>query len=209
MAPELAGLIVGDAPSTWAALGFVVGEDGVADVGGVRHELRGGGEPGVTGWSWRDIDPEAAAAGIDGLPIGIADGLAVDTPDHPNGVVALDHVVLVTPALSRTIDALERAGVELRRVREAGRGRQQAFFRLGPVILEVVGPAAASSSPPDDEPRPRFYGLAWTVRDLDATAAFLGDRLRPAKDAVQPGRRIATLDRAMGGSTASMAFMSA
>ncbi|MBV9662995.1 MAG: glyoxalase, partial [Actinobacteria bacterium] len=53
----------------------------------------------------------------------------------------------------------------------------------------------------------RFYGLAFTVADLDATAAYLGDRLRPAKDAVQPGRRIATLDKSAGSSVA-IAFMS-
>ena len=45
------------------------------------------------------------------------------------------------------------------------------------------------------------------MADLDATARYLGDRLHPAKGAVQPGRRIATLDRGAG-STVAMAFMS-
>jgi len=80
---------------------------------------------------------------------------------------------------------------------------RQAFFRLGPVILEVVGPLEGSMG---DRP-PRFFGLAFTVEDLDATAAFFGERLRPSKDAVQAGRRIATLDKAAG-STVAMAFMS-
>jgi hypothetical protein len=73
---------------------------------------------------------------------------------------------------------------------------------LGETIAEVVGPPSGSSPGPA-----RFYGLAFTVADLDATALFLGERLRPAKDAVQPGRRIATLDRAVG-STVPLAFMS-
>jgi hypothetical protein len=70
------------------------------------------------------------------------------------------------------------------------------------VILEVVGPP----QPTEDGPA-RFFGLAWTVADLDATAAYLGDRLHPAKEAVQKGRRIATLDRTAG-STVAHAFMS-
>jgi hypothetical protein len=34
--------------------------------------------------------------------------------------------------------------------------------------------------------------------DLDATVAFLGDGVSEARDAVQPGRRIATLRRSAG-----------
>ena len=78
----------------------------------------------------------------------------------------------------------------------------QVFFRLGEVVLEVVG----GPQPSGDGPA-RFFGLAFTVADLDATARYLGDRLHPAKGAVQPGRRIATLDRGAG-STVAMAFMS-
>ena len=35
--------------------------------------------------------------------------------------------------------------------------------------------------------------VARIVADIDATAAFFGDRTAPVKDAVQPGRRITTL----------------
>ena len=44
-----------------------------------------------------------------------------------------------------------------------------------------------------------FWGLAFKVADLDATAAFLGEeRSSPPRPAVQPGRRIATLRRSAG-----------
>jgi hypothetical protein len=46
-----------------------------------------------------------------------------------------------------------------------------------------------------------------TVADLDALAARLGDHLGRIKDAVQPGRRIATLSGAAGLGEA-VAFMS-
>ena len=192
---ELAALLIGDPADVWAGLGFVV-DDGAVHVSGVRHQL-GGKAKGIRDWSLRGID----GSGIDGLDLGLPVAAPQPTPDHPNGVVALDHVVLATPNLGRTIEAIEAAGIDLRRVRDAGAGRQQAFFKLGEVVLELVGPKAPSGEGP-----PRFYGLAWTVRDPDETAAFFGDRLKPFKDAVQPGRRIATLSSSAG-STVPHAFM--
>ena len=195
---ELAGLLIGDAPDVWAGLGFVVDEGDAVHVSGVRHQL-GGAAKGIRDWSLRDTDE----AGIDGLALGMPVAPPQPTPEHPNGVVALDHVELATPNVGRTIEAIEAAGIELRRVRDAGPGRQQAFFKLGEVVLELVGPKA-----PAGDGTPRFYGLAWTVRDADETAAFFGDRLKPFKDAVQPGRRIATLSSSAG-STVPHAFMTA
>lgn len=192
---ELAALLIGDAPDVWADLGFVV-EDGAVHVSGVRHQL-GGPAKGVRDWSLRGVDGD----GIDGFAFGLPVAPARPTPDHPNGVVALDHVVLATPDLGRTISAIEEAGIELRRIRDAGADRQQAFFKLGDVVLELVGPKS-----PSGDGAPRFYGLAWTVRDEQETSAFFGDRLKPFKDAVQPGRRIATLSSSAR-STVPHAFM--
>ena len=196
---ELAALLVADPADLWTDLGFVV-EDGAVHVSGVSHVLGAEGR-GVCGWSFRGLD--VGVDQIDGLPF-TAPAAAKPTPPHPNGVVGLDHLVLATPDLGRTIAAIEAAGVELRRIRDTGtpeRPTQQAFFRLDEVVLEVVGPKVATGDGP-----PRFFGLAWTVADLDATAAFFGDRLRPAKAAVQRGRRIATLDRSVG-STVPHAFL--
>lgn len=195
MAIEIASLLVGDPAGAWKDLGFVVDGE-CSHVSGIAFVL-GGPERGVRQWGLRHF---SADDGLDGLPGGGPVAAAEPTPDHPNGVVSLDHLVVTTPDLGRTIERLEEAGVELRRTRDAGRAHQ-AFFKLGAVILEVVGPPR----PTGDGPA-RFMGLAWTVADLDATAAFFGDRLHPAKEAVQPGRRIATLDKAAG-STVPMAFM--
>jgi hypothetical protein len=196
---EIASLNIGDPPELWGALGFVI-DDGAAWVSGICHRL-GDARDGVGAWNLRDVDDLAE------LPLAAGPAPpARPTPTHPNGVVALDHVVIGTPDLARTIAAFESAGIALRRTRDAGtpdRPTRQAFFRLGETIAEVVGPPIGSSPGPA-----RFYGLAFTVADLDATALFLGERLRPAKEAVQPGRRIATLDRSVG-STVPLAFMSA
>ena len=115
-------------------------------------------------------------------------GEPANQPDrHPNGTVAIDHLVVASPDLDRTTEALGAFGVELRRRRDAGR-MEQRFFRLGPVILELIG------QPGEHGPGPAsFWGLALTVDDIEVTAALLGDHLGPVSDAVQPGRRIATL----------------
>jgi hypothetical protein len=54
-----------------------------------------------------------------------------------------------------------------------------------------------------------IFGLAFTVADLDATAALLGPALGATKDAVQPGRRIATLRHRELDVSVATAFMSA
>ena len=195
---EIGTLVIADPPELWADMGFVV-EGTRCWVSGIGQDLGAPGE-GVIAWSLRGVD------GFSELPLaGVPAPDAQPTPAHPNGVIALDHVVVATPDVERTIDAFEAVDIPLRRIREAGtpeRPAVQAFFKLGETIVEVVGSPAAV------EPGPaRFYGLAFTVADLDATAAFLGPRLRPAKEAVQPGRRIATLDR-KAGSTVALAFMS-
>ena len=80
---------------------------------------------------------------------------------------------------------------------------RQVFFRLGEVILELIGQIDSAG-----EGDPGFFGLAITVDDLDAPAALLGEHLGTAKDAVQEGRRIATLRHRELGMSVATAFMS-
>jgi hypothetical protein len=200
VAPTLDQLTVADTPEAWRACGFEVDGD-VCEVGETRIRLVGNeaGE-GLVGWSLREVE----ATDLDGLPTTRSDRPPPgDAPPHPNGVVALDHVVAITPDLERTVAALEAAGLDLRRIREeptpAGAPRQ-AFFRLGGPILEVVQePPEAIERAGGSTDRPAFFwGLAFVAPDLDATVASLGDRAGEARDAVQPGCRIATLRRSAG-----------
>ena len=183
------------------ALGFAVAEDRCR-IGEVQLRL-GGGEigRGIVGWSLRRL----ASAELDGIPTTLADGPAPDGLEkqaHPNGVLAIDHVVVVSPELDRTVQALQAAGLQLRRLREeptpAGAPRQ-AFFRLGEVVLEVVQEPADVLERAGGPDRPAFFwGIALRVGDLERTVAGMGSQVGSIRPAVQPGRRIATLRRSAG-----------
>jgi hypothetical protein len=199
-------LLLADAPEHWTALGFTVAA-GCAQLGKVRVRLAGNDTGrGILSWSLRGI----ANVELDGLPTKRS-ASPVPTAAHPNGVLAVDHVVAFSPALDRTVQALQAAGLDLRRIREqptpAGAPRQ-AFFRLGEEILEVVQePASVLERHPGADRPARLWGLALAVEDLDRAVEALGENAGSIRPAVQPGRRIATLRRAAG-LTISVALIS-
>jgi len=190
--PTLEELEIADEPADWRALGFEV-EDGACLVSSVRLRLAGKGpRRGILGWTLGEREPVAGEA-----------------PPHPNGVVRIDHVVLMSPDLDRTVDELRSEGFELRRIREGetpGGSTRQAFFRLGEPILEVVQAPEGTSVARNPDGPARLWGIAFLVGDLDATGALLGELLGAPRDAVQTGRKIATL-RAEAGLGPAIAFM--
>ena len=198
MPPTIDELVLAAEPDAWTGAGFAL-EDRVMRAGTVRLRLAGvDAGHGIVSWSLRD----AATTDLDGLPTAESQAALAEPGEHPNGTERLDHVVVVTPDLERTTAALGAAGIARRRVRDVpldGRTLHQAFFRLGEVILEVVDgmPLDPSAEPAPGAPA-TFWGLVFVVADLDAAGAVLGDRLGPARDAVQPGRRIATVRREAG-----------
>jgi len=215
MAPTIDELTIADLPEDWRDAGFEVDGDSFA-VGSVVVRLAGpDAGRGIVGCTMRDVAGEGAdgvaASGMDGLPVTLSDSPPRDTVEqvHPNRVQTLDHLVVFSPSLERTVPALEQAGLDLRRIREEptpGGAPRQAFFRLAEVILEVVEVPPGSREERNPDAPSRFWGLAFGVDDLDRCAAYLGERLGEARDAVQPGRRIATLRRAAGLSP-GIAFM--
>ena len=201
-------ILVGDPAKAWAAAGFSVDDDGTCRLGTVRVRLVGrqGGKR-ILGWSLRGALPARLAAGtLDGLPTTASDRPPADPARHPNGATHIDHLVLLSPDLGRTTAALASIGLEPRGERTTdsyGAPMRQVFFRLGEVILELVGQPEATG-----EGEPGFFGVAVSVADLDATAGLLGDHLGAIKDAVQEGRRIATLRHRDLGMSVATAFMS-
>jgi hypothetical protein len=170
-APVLVAISVAADPAAWVDAGFSVTDAAIA-VGGVSIEFVAG-DGGIVDWTLGNTAPDSSS------------------PAHANGVTEIDHVVMLTPSLEGTIDELDAQGIELRRIREGETGmgtHRQAFFRVGRPVLEVVEAGECA----------RFWGVTFTTADIDATAALLGDKLGRVKDAVQPGRRIATIRREAG-----------
>jgi hypothetical protein len=206
--PTIDAIIVADPPEAWEAAGFTVDDDGTCRIGHVRVELvgRDAGKR-ILGRRLRDVP--AGTDDVDGLPTTVAgSGPVAEPAQHPNGAEVIDHLVISCPAGDRTITAFEASGVDARRTRhidatQYGFEARQVFFTLGEVTLELIGP----DEPAGDDPA-RFFGLAHTVADLDAAAALLGPALPNLKDAVQPGRRIATLRHKDVGVSIATAFMS-
>jgi hypothetical protein len=180
-------LAIGADPGRWSEAGFEISGEAMR-AGEVLLAFAPG--EGVLGWRLSGFDGE-----VDGLPVASPSGAEPAEPVHPNGVVRVDHLVVFTPELERTTAALEEIGIECRCVREVEADSsplRQGFCRLGEVILEVVEHAGVDPGPA------RFWGITFAVADLDAAAELLGDRLGSIRDAVQPGRRIATIRREAG-----------
>jgi hypothetical protein len=171
-------IVLGDPPEAWERLGFTV-EDGIVALEGEQLRLTG------EGGGILEVRAGVAVEAPDGLPLRAAAAEPPPAAAHPNGATVVDHVVVLTGSLERTVGALVDAGLDLRRQVPG-----MAFLRLGPYILEVVERGGDPA---------RFWGLVVVVPDPGAVPGA-----GPAKDAVQPGRRIATV-RGLG---TELAFMS-
>ena len=83
-----------------------------------------------------------------------------------------------------------------------GAPMRQVFFRLGEVILELIGQIDSAG-----EGDPGFFGLAITVTTSTRPASCSASTSATPKDAVQEGRRIATLRHREVGMSVATAFM--
>ncbi|MFL6025193.1 MAG: hypothetical protein ACJ72O_17765 [Marmoricola sp.] len=184
-------ILVADTPEAWASAGFTVDDDHTCRVGTVRIRLIGDdgqrGRRGIVGWSLRAL----VEGDLDGILTTTSDQPAAEPAVHPNGVTSIDHVVLLSPDLDRTKAALAEIDLEPRRERDGelgGSSIRQVFYRLGDTILEVIGSPDTAGSGPSS-----LWGITYVSDDVDASAAFFGEKTSALKDAVQPGRRITTL----------------
>ena len=191
--PALVALDIAGRPEPWVALGLTVADD-VSQVGDVTLRYGVEGE-GITGWALRGIE---GPADLDGLrTLWLPEPVTPSAPvEHELAGVRVDHVVVRTPDPRRTFACFEAAGLVLRREREGGTAERplvHGFFRHGEAIVEVVGPR----EPTDDGPS-ALWGLTLTVDDLDAACVRLGEHVGEPRDAVQPGRRIASVRGGLG-----------
>ena len=158
MSPTVDELFIAAAPDAWAAAGFDV-EGDLCEVGTVRLRFGGGG-PRHHGLVGARRQRRSTSTGSTRAPRRLR---RLPERTHPNGVVSIDHLVVITPALDRTSAVLQTAGLDLRRVREGetpGGSRRQAFFRMGELILEVVEAPPTQRRSPRTRAAPRASGAS-------------------------------------------------
>lgn len=191
---RIAALDVVAPVAAWQAVGLPL-VDGVAIVDGIAIRMRepSPGEPArIERWVLADCPTEVAD--IDGLPT--AHGEPPVPSGRGEGLLAgsrFDHLVVMTSSLERTCGAIEEAtAAPLKRIREVGPIRQ-GFHRLGGLIIEVVESTQVTA------PHASFWGFVLIVDHLHEVCAALGpDLISLPKQAVQPGRQIATFRQGAG-----------
>jgi hypothetical protein len=195
--PRVEWLTVAGDTDAWRSLGLTVMPDGLIPLVGtsirvVLPEGERNDASGIVGWA---LSGAREVTDIDGLATEV---VAPSTPtyaEHPLRASGLDHVVVSTADLERTSAAIASAtGCDLKRIREVGSMRQ-GFHRIGRggLIVELVERPDLPAGPAV------FWGLVLIVDDLDAAYDLIGaDRMSAPKDAVQPGRRIATVRAEVG-----------
>lgn len=190
----VAEFVIGGLTDPWAAIGIHFSSDDRANVGNTWLRCDSQLSPGLHSWALCDAPRDIPS--IDGLITTYVDDVPTlnmgSTNEASNSfqlaIAGVDHVVVNTPDLQRTSDALATVtGEPLKRTRDAGNGAQQGFHRLGGVIVEIVSSPHMAAGPA------RFWGLVFVVDDIDDVFNHVGpDVLSPPKPAVQPGRNIAT-----------------
>ena len=189
---RLAALRVPGVADPWRALGFTV----VGDVIGLANgALRLGAER----CSLELEAPGSGSTSVDGVHV--TGGARPDAVAHTNGAVELDHIVIVSDSIERTSAALEDTlGLEQRRLRQTDTVRQ-AFHRFADApdgtrgcIVEVVERADAVGA--------AIWGVVVIVDDLERAVAGSSGLIGAPRQAVQPGRRIASVPRTAGLSVA-------
>ncbi len=119
---------------------------------------------------------------------------------NQNTVAYLEHIVVRTPVLEDAIAANEAMGVPCKRIRDAGNGARQAFFKLEQTVIEVVAPTHHDFG---------CWGLALmctNIRRAVDHARVSGLEATEPKDAIQGGM-IARIVKPLDG--VAIAFMQA
>lgn len=191
---HLAGVGVPDAAAAWEAIGCTV-------VGGAVPLANGALLLGREGIVVAHSPDSSDSRDVDGIALGVGDVPAL--VEHPSGAFELDHLVLLTDSLERTSGAVHAAlGLECRRLRETGSVRQ-AFHRFADTVDGTGRGCIVEVVESDRVTATSVMGVVLNVRDLfDLTGRLGPDLVSRPKPAVQAGRHIATVRRAVGLGTA-------
>ena len=162
--------------------------------------------PGCRELSWAFSGSAVSPTGLDGIPTYQAAAPTAPTA-NPNGVIGMDHVVVLSGRPAHTRAVFEQFGLEARGAKiraDKGPDRSECFFWAGDVLIELVGPVDDLSE--QDQPA-RIWGVTFVVEDFEALQSASDVAIGAPRPAVQEGRMISTLSKEAGLGLA-VAFMS-
>ena len=192
----IAELVVGGSPEPWENSGFsllsVSADESRFSLGDVVLVVRQALPPGMVSWTLsmgeNDVVGDISIDGIATHVVGQCEMPKITSVGvGAIGCIGVDHVVVRTNSLDITCAAITQAtGAPVKRVRDAGSGVQQAFHKLGSVVVEVV-------ESPQRVEATHLWGFVANVADINGLSQFMGpDVLGAPKPATQPGRHIAS-----------------
>ena len=202
---HLSELAVGDRPESWKRAGFSVGLSDSVQFGDLSINLTGLGTRGITSWSF---DPEVSMSNICDIPVANTRGVAsfAMRPEdyvHANGVHSIDHIVVKCGDVAHAESQFNSIGMSPnRKVTNQSKGMHYLFYKTGSTIIEVVCPIFKNSE------RGFIWGITFVTPDIDATYDYLKPLVKTPWNAVQPGRRIMTLNTEHLDISVKMAFIS-
>lgn len=183
---------------------------GIFQTGNIGLQLRAarrGEVPGLAGIAFRVADISRASETLARCGVAVSDGTldsqathgipmtltAASAPRAPAGGIALDHIVIRTPAPERAVALYGgRLGLDMRldRSNPVWNARLM-FFRCGDLVVEIAHVLSTGVSDAPDT----FGGLSWRVPDLDAAHARLSKNfeLSEIRTGRRPGSRVCTV----------------
>ena len=182
-APALARVLVAGGSAPWRRAGFDCSESGFR-AGEVAVLLGSGAQSPLLVFE-PDLGTLEGAAGP-----GDGEDMRSLSAAHPNGVCGVDHVVVRTGDVARGSSLLADSGLELLGSRQADIGEmqvEQRFHRAGPCLIELVGPSGEGG-----DAGMAVWGVTFVTTRIDSLPALEPPPVASIRDAVQPGRRIAT-----------------
>ena len=156
-------------------------------------------------WRLSFVTPEASC----GVPIALAErsrpARRRQKAARPDGVNALDHVVINTPNPDRALALYgARLGLDFRLDRSNPQwGSRLMFFRCGGAVVEI---GARIDAPASDGPD-RLTGLAWRIADPDAAQGRLaaaGFDVSEVRKGRKPGTKVFTVRSGIPGAPSLM-----
>jgi hypothetical protein len=188
-APFLSELTVGDSPEQWGRAGFSIDSHSIIKFRNLAIRLVGPKPRGVTSWSFT---PTVSFPTICNIPIS-----ALSVPAqihrepiiHANRIMSIDHVVLKHGDLVFVENQFKSIGLlPKRQIANESKGLWYTFYRTDSTIIEVICPMQKTLD------CGLIWGITFVSEDIDATHDYLKPLTKVPWNAVQPGRRITTLN---------------